>query len=110
MALFRALPWFNRTTGTSAAGAITINSPAGEITTEALTTAGLAYYTLTITNNFVTTTSKILFTITNGTNTTDTAAVGRVTPSAGSVVLTVRNNAAATALNGTLVISFVVLG
>jgi hypothetical protein len=108
--IFRSQPWFNRSTATAVAGAATLDSPAGEITSESLTTAGLGFYPLTLTNAYVNATSKIVATVNNGTNSTGAPAVARVTPSAGSLVIQIRNEAAVTAFNGTLVISFVVLG
>lgn len=95
-------------TATATAGAATLNTQRGTITSESLTTAAGADYTLTLTNSKVTTTSKVLPTVDNGSNTTEGLSVQRVTPAAGSVVILVRNTHAANALNGTIKIGFLV--
>lgn len=95
---------------TASAGAATLNDSAGKVTTEALTTAQDATYTLTLTNDQIAAADIVLVSIANGTNTQGTPLLRRVTPAAGSVVITVINaHATAEALNGTLVISFVVV-
>jgi len=97
-------------TGTAASGAVTLNSKLGTITTEALTTAQNAIYTLTITNSEITADSVCFASVTDGTNTQGTPMIVRVTPSAGSLVVTVQNkHATAEALNGTLNVSFVAI-
>lgn len=89
-------------TGTAAAGAVTTNARCGLITSEALTTAAGAAYTLTITNDQVHANAVVLVTIEQGTNTGGTPTLGLVTPAAGSVVIIVRNTHATTAFNGTI--------
>lgn len=96
-------------TGTSAAGAITLNHTGGLITTEALTTAALADYSFTLTNNVISAQSVVLLSIGNGTNTTLYAVAHSVVPAAGSVTFKIRNAHATVALNGTLLIGFAVL-
>jgi hypothetical protein len=94
-------------TATATAGAATLNALNGKITSEALTTAQNALYTLTITNSRIAAADIVLVSIANGTNTQGTPMLLRVTPAAGSVVIIVQNkHDAAQALNGTLVISF----
>lgn len=95
---------------TAASGAATLHRKAGVVTTEALTTAQNAIYTLTLTNNRVQASSIVLATVTDGTNTQGTPMVVRVTPAAGSLVITVANkHASAEALNGSLKISFLIV-
>jgi len=95
---------------TAAAGAATINARQGKITSEALTTAQNAFYTLTITNSEVAAADMAFASVANGTNTQGTPMVCRVTPGAGSLVVEIQNkHASAQALNGTLVISFMVV-
>jgi hypothetical protein len=94
-------------TATSSAGAVTLSKTRGIITTEALTTAGLAAYTLTVTNTLVTTSSIISVEAENGTNTQGTVIKGTVTPGSGSFVVLVQNVHATQALNGTLKLRFV---
>jgi hypothetical protein len=98
------------TTGTSAAGAITMPSLSGQVTTEALTTAAAGEYTLTITNSLITANSVVIASVGRGTSTNGTPGLGGVTPAAGSVVITVTNLHASQALNGTLKINFAVIG
>lgn len=95
--------------GTSAAGAITHSSFIGKITTEALTTAGLAQYTLTITNDKVVAADMAFVSIANGSNSQGTPLVSRVTCGAGTLTIVISNEHATLALNGTLVISFSVI-
>lgn len=97
-------------TATAAAGAVTLNAAAsGVITSEALTTAAGADYTLTITDDAIAASDIVLASVQNGTNTTVEPAITRVTPAAGSVVVIVRNLHASVALNGTIKVSFLVI-
>lgn len=95
-------------TATATAGAATLNKQLGVITTESLTTAGGAAYTLTLTNSAVSATSRVFASVCNGTNTVANYHVETVTEASGSVAIVIRNNTAATPLNGTLKIKFVV--
>lgn len=98
-------------TATATAGAATINNRFGKITTESLTTAQNAIYTLTITNSAVKAADIVMASVANGTNTQGTPMIVRVQPAAGSLVITVQNkHASAEAFNGTLVVSFAALG
>lgn len=94
---------------TATAGAATLSNHSGKITSEALTTAAGAAYTLTITNTKIAASDVVLASVAYGTATTGVPVVTRVTPGAGSVVVVVRNVDAAAALNGTIKVSFVVL-
>jgi|SRR5262245_13554773 len=94
-------------TGTASSGAVTFNFPIGKITTEALTTAQNATYTLTITDSRIFAADIVAASLANGTNTQGTPMITRITPANGSVVILVKNmHDSAQALNGTLVISF----
>lgn len=98
------------TTGTAAAGAVTLSRYAGVVTSEALTTAQNATYTLTITNTTTAATDLVFASIANGTNTQGTPIITRITPAAGSLVILVKNmHDAAQALNGTIVVTFMAL-
>ena len=94
----------------SAVGGAATISPgkmAGKVTTEALTTAQGATYTLTITNTKIAAADIVFASLTNGTNTQGTPQIVSVAPGAGSLVIKVKNmNDSAEALNGTLVVSF----
>lgn len=96
-------------TAAATAGAATLNKMSGKITSEALTTAGLADYTLTLTNTNIAAADIVLASVGNGTNTQGTIAVGSVVAAAGSATIAVHNLHATQALNGTIVISFAVL-
>ena len=97
------------TNGTAVAGAVTIAAMQGKVTTEALTTAQNANYTLTITNSQIAAADIVMVSIANGTNSAGLPILQRVTPAAGSVVIVIANKIdTATALNGTLVVSFLV--
>lgn len=94
--------------GTEATNAVTASGVAGVITTSSLTTAGGASYAITWTNTVMTATSVVLLTIAGGTNTTENITL-KIVPGAGSGTLTIYNNTAATALNGTIFISYLVM-
>ena len=96
-------------TATGAASAATCHAVAGRVTTEALTTAAAGEVSYTITNNKVKSTDLVMVNVKNGTNTT-VGVVGQVaTISGGSFVVVFTNLHASAALNGTLVIDFVVI-
>lgn len=96
-------------TATATAGAATLNKCAGKVTSEALTTAAAATYTLTLTNSRIAAADIVLASVAYGTSTTGTPAVCRATAAAGSVTIVVQNVHASAALNGTIVISFLVV-
>lgn len=95
-------------TATGASAAATCNGFAGSVTTESLTTAAAAELSYTITNSRVKSTSVVLASVANGTNTTVGAGICSVTPANGSFVVVLTNAHASAALNGTLLINFVV--
>jgi len=99
-------------TGTASAttGAATLSKMAGIITSEALTTAAGATYTLTLTNTKITANSNILVTTGYGTSTAGVPIVQKVTPGAGSASIVILNNDAAAALNGTILIQYMIVG
>lgn len=96
-------------TATSSAGAVTFNNAsAGVITTESLSTAAGAIYTLTLTSNLVKASSLVLANVTLGSGTTGTGVIVHITPAAGSVVIKVQNIHASAAFNGTMKIGFAI--
>lgn len=95
--------------GTESANAVTASGMSGIITTSSLTTAGAASYAITWTNTFITTTSTILLSIMGGSNNATNNISFTVTAGAGTSTLTIFNNTAATALNGTLLIGYLVV-
>jgi hypothetical protein len=94
---------------TAVAGAATLNKQAGVVTTEALVTAAAGIYTLTLTNNRIKAGDMVLVSVAEGTSTTGDPTVRTVAPANGSVVIKVKNTAAAAALNGTLKVAFAVV-
>ncbi len=95
--------------GTEAANAVTASGNAGVITTSSLTTAGGATYVITWTNTKITATSVIGLTIQGGTNNATNNITFTCVPGSGTATLTIFNNTAATALNGTLLLGYSVL-
>lgn len=100
----------NSGTATATAGAATLNNRFGKVISEALTTAAGATYTLTITNSAVKATDIAMASVAYGTSTAGTPAVTRVTPGAGSLVVVIQNVHSANALNGTIIVSYAVMG
>ncbi len=98
----------NKANGTEAANVVTASGTTGVITTSALTTAGGANYAITWTNTFITTASTIMLSVMGGTNTTQNINF-TVTAGSGTSTLTIFNSTAATALNGTIKIGYIVI-
>jgi hypothetical protein len=96
-------------TAAATAGAATLNKSSGIVTSEALTTAAAANYTLTITNSAIAAADIVLASVAYGTATAGTPVVSRVTPGAGSVVIVVKNDHASAAFDGTIKVAFAVL-
>lgn len=97
-------------TASASSGAATLNDLAGLITTEALTTAQDAIYTLTITNSKVAAGDLVFAHVYDGTNTQGTPTITRITPGSSSIVIKINNmHASAQALNGTLKVGFFVV-
>jgi len=96
-------------TATATSGAATLNEQSGKVTSESLTTAAGATYTLTLTNSKVAATSLVFANAYLGTASTGVPQVVKCTPAAGSVAIVVKNIDGAAALNGTIKIDFLVL-
>lgn len=95
-------------TNTAAGNAVIQNTYTGVVTLTGLTTASAATELITVTNALVSATSGVLVTAANlGANDAQ-MTVTRVVPGAGSFVVTLTNNGAA-ALNGNVILSFIVL-
>jgi hypothetical protein len=93
-------------TATSTVHAATLNTIAGLITTEALTTAPGANYVFTLTNSLLTAGAAApQVQVHSGTNTAGGIAVASVVNATGSTVITITNTGTA-AFNGTLLIAF----
>lgn len=96
-------------TATATAGAATVSKMAGVVTTESLTTAAAAAYTLTLTNTTIAATDMVFASVANGTNSAGIPIVGKITPGSGSCTIGIENQHTANAFNGTLKISFLVI-
>lgn len=101
------MPTFTKTIATAVAGLATAHGETGIITSEALTTAAGATYTLTIRNSYVGPNSVAVASVSNGTNTQGDPSVGLVTSSEYGIVVTVVNRHASQAFNGTIKIGFI---
>ena len=99
---------FFKSNGTEAANAVTTTAFSGMITTSALTTAGGASYAITWTNTAFTTSTYVGISLAGGTNTVNNITI-KCVPSAGTATLTIYNNTAASALNGTIIINYVLM-
>lgn len=96
-------------TATATAGAATLSKSTGKVTSESITTAAGAAYTLTLTNTQIAAADIVMTNVANGTNSQGIPVIGLVTPGAGSCTIVVRNLHASQAFNGTVVISFMVV-
>lgn len=93
-------------TVTAASGAATLNKSAGLVTSESITTAAGATYTLTLTNSKVTSASSIVSAAVDPGSSAGTPCVTTIVPSAGSVVIKVQNVHASAAFNNAIKIRF----
>jgi hypothetical protein len=93
--------------GTEAANAVTTNGSAGVITTSSLTTAAGGSYAITWTNSSITATSGIQLTVVGGTNTVQNFRYS-ATRGAGTSTLTIYNTDPSAALNGTILLSYLI--
>lgn len=99
----------DKATAVTTAGAATVNKMSGVLTTPALTTASGSAYSIALTNSEIAATSVLLCQVQGGTNTTPGITVV-ATPGTGSATILLQNSGvAAVALNGTVIVSFVVL-
>lgn len=96
-------------TASATAGAATLNKSSGTITSEALTTAAGATYTLTLSNTTIAAGDIVNAQLYFGTATQGQPSVLTVTPGANQVVIVVKNVDAAAAFDGTIKIAFQVL-
>lgn len=94
--------------GTAVAGAVTVTGLIGRITTESLTTAAGAEYTLTITNPDVAAGDIVLASV-DANGSAGTPGIGGCTANAGQIIITVTNLHAANAFNAPVRINFMVV-
>jgi hypothetical protein len=95
-------------TATAVAGAATLNKSSGVVTSEALTTAAGADYTLTLTNSTIAAADVVLASV-QLTSAGGTPTIASVTPAAGSVVIVVQNIHASAAFAAAIKVAFAVL-
>jgi hypothetical protein len=101
--------WTSPGAASATAGSAKLDSTRGTVTSEELSTAAGADYTLTLSNRYISSSSVVLASVANGSNRTEGIAVHRVQPGAGAAVIHVRNTNASAPLNGSVKISFAVL-
>jgi len=102
---------------TAVSGAVTVATTKSIITTDKLTLAPGATYTLTVTDSSATVNSRFYITLVDGTNTTElplfeknsAAYIVSVTPASGSIVVVIGNAHPTNNLNGTVVLYAVLL-
>jgi hypothetical protein len=95
-------------TATASAGAATCNYRIGKITTEGLTTAAAAEYTLTLTNTKIDA-GDIVFASVDALASAGTPAIGGCTVTADTAVITVTNVHASDAFDDPIQINFMVV-
>lgn len=95
-------------TVTAAAGAATLNALMGQVTTEALTTAAAAEYTLTLTNSQIAA-ADLIFASVDPLTSAGSPAIGQCKANAGSAVITVTNLHASAAFDAAIKINFMVV-
>ncbi len=101
----------DKSAGAEASNIITLNANCGTITSASLTTAAGGSYLITLTNNkIVDANSVIVASIAGGTNTVKDISVEAKCTAASTATLTIYNNVLiTTALNGTVIINFIVV-
>lgn len=96
-------------TATAAAGAATLNQPSGVVTSEALTTAAGATYTLTLTDSQIAAGDLVFASVNLGAGTGGTPTVASATSAAGSAVVVIQNIHATAAFNAAIQIPFLIV-
>jgi len=97
-------------TGTGGTSTATLANRFGKLTTAALTTAAAATHVITLTCVGVKAGDLALGSVTLGTATTGEPIVAQMVCATDTVTITVKNVAAAAAVNGTLVVTYAVFG
>lgn len=98
----------DKNTATSAAGAVTLHATQGVVTTESLSAAAGATYTLTLTNRHINTGSSLILSV-NPLSSAGSPGILNYVTSAGSAAIKVQNFHASTALNNSIAIHFLVM-
>ena len=100
---------YDRGTTAAVAGAATLNTSVGIVTSESLTTAAGSTYTLTLADSEVTSSAQTLVQAVLGSATTGVPYVLSITPGGGTLTIVVKNIDPSAALNGTIKIIFHVM-
>lgn len=95
-------------TAKATSGKATAHGQGGIITTESLSTAAGATYTLTLGNEIISENSVVLAQVCNGSNAAGDPTLTTVTVTLGQAVIVITNRHASAALNGTLKVTFFV--
>lgn len=95
-------------TGTSGTSTVTLNTPLGVITTDAITTAAAATHVMTVTDSTVTATSIIHASVSQN-GSTGLPVITSIEPGSGSFIVRVTNLHASAAFNAALKIAFEVV-
>ncbi len=104
---FTGSPTIVKANQTEAANAVTASGGAGLITTSALTTGAGLTYVITWTNTYISSSSVILLQHMGGTNTKDVTF--KVVKGTGSATITINNVDLLAALDGTILIGYLVV-
>lgn len=94
---------------TSETTSVTLNASFGTITTVSVTTAAGGSFTFNISNNFHDANSVYFVSVIGGTNSQGTPVVTTENVTAGTIAVTVNNIHASLALNGTLLLGFIMI-
>ena len=98
------------TSSTATAGAVTLNAGFGKITSDVLSLAGATEFVLTVTNTVVTSTDLVFANLQNGTNTvTPGPHISSATAGAGVMTIRIVNENVTAAVNGTVIVDFMVV-
>lgn len=89
-------------------GEATLNTISGILTSSSLTTAASSTYVVTLTSSVIASDSRIFASVALNSATTGEPTITTIKPSTGSAVITVKNVASSTAINGTIDISYAV--
>lgn len=93
---------------TASSGNAVLNKQAGTLTSDSLTTAANSSTTLTLANSLVTAGSVIVACVFPGTSTTGNPKLANIAVSGGQVVFTIGNQSNSAALNGTVIVNYII--
>lgn len=97
-------------TGTGGTSTATLANRFGKLTTASLTTAAGATHVITVTNTAVKAADLAFASVKYGGASAGSPVVTSVAPGAGTLVITIQNVHASSAVNGTLIVDYAVFG